>query len=376
MGAVNYESVIISGKVSKGGLHSILFDNINNKGKKQILGVILDTCSHFIRKRSRNSRYITFSSGLNEPGSFNQNENCETCISDDGHSSFSGFRFKKINISFASLLVFAMCFFVSCGDSAKQVTGGDSVSNFGKLGGECYPNETCDKGLLCDTENNICIEDPDNPTDTEQNEHDNNHDINDNQWEQPDENHPETPDEQNTPDNQWEQGDQDNHEQNTPDNQWEQGDEDHQDVPDEQNDQDNNEIPDNQGCHGEGCQGDNGCKPGYVWFDRNDPWAADVLKNPDNDNDNDCVACVSVERLVNSSKYCPGGDDLRGKRIIDQLERCPSKETPKNDLSGCYCPYGVPPPGKTCADLYYGWTRKPLIINPKVNVVPDQKNLK
>ena len=357
MGAVNYESVIISSKVSKGGLHSILFDNINNKGKKQILGVILDTCSHFIRKRSRNSRYITFSSGLNEPGSFNQNENCETCISDGGHSSFSGFRFKKINISFAALLVFAMCFFVSCGDSAKQVNvNGDSVSNFGKLGGECYPNETCDKGLLCDTENNICIEDPDNPTDTEQNEHDNNHDINDNQWEQPDENHPETPDEQNAPDNQWEQGD-----------------EDHQDIPDEQNDQDNNEIPDNEGK----------CDPGYVWADYNrDPWLNDpeIGINDGKDYNNQCAPCTSINWAINKETeiYCPGGNisDLKNKSVKFQIEFCPSYETSKNDLSGCYCSYGVPPPGKTCADLYYGWTRKPLIINPKVNVIPDQKNLK
>ena len=33
----------------------------------------------------------------------------------------------------------------------------------GKLGKECYPNETCDKGLRCDTDNNVCVEDPENP---------------------------------------------------------------------------------------------------------------------------------------------------------------------------------------------------------------------
>ncbi len=202
---------------------------------------------------------------------------------------------------------------------------------------------------------------------TEQNEHDNNHDINDNQWEQPDENHPETPDEQNTPDNQWEQPDE-NHpetpdEQNTPDNQWEQGDEDHQDVPDEQNDQDNNEIPDNEGK----------CDPGYVWADYDiDPWLNDpeIGINDGKDYDNQCAPCISINRVVETGFYCPGGyiSDLKNKSIKFQVERCPSKETPKNDLSGCYCPYGVPPPGKTCSDLYHG-TRKPLIINPKVNVI-------
>ena len=30
----------------------------------------------------------------------------------------------------------------------------------GELYGECYPNETCNKGFICDVENNICIKDP------------------------------------------------------------------------------------------------------------------------------------------------------------------------------------------------------------------------
>ena len=32
----------------------------------------------------------------------------------------------------------------------------------GELYGECYPNETCNKGLVCDIENNICIKDTEN----------------------------------------------------------------------------------------------------------------------------------------------------------------------------------------------------------------------
>lgn len=54
-----------------------------------------------------------------------------------------------------SLLIFG------CGDSGKsgQTTdnGNDSGRETGSLYGECYPNETCDKGLECDIENNICI---------------------------------------------------------------------------------------------------------------------------------------------------------------------------------------------------------------------------
>ena len=64
------------------------------------------------------------------------------------------------------LILFSLLVFVSCGGGSSKPTnesGGDSVSNFGKLGQECYPNETCDKGLICDTESNICIEDPENP---------------------------------------------------------------------------------------------------------------------------------------------------------------------------------------------------------------------
>lgn len=372
MGAVNYESVIISGKVSKGGLHSILFDNINNKGKKQILGVILDTCSHFIRKRSRNSRYITFSSNLNESRSFNQNESYETCISEGSDSRFSGFRFKKINISFAALLVFAMCFFVSCGDSAKPVNGnGDSVSNFGKLGGECYPNETCDKGLLCDTENNICIEDPDNPihdSDTSSEQNDDKADSgsysdSDNGDSLPDSNDTPSYDSDPVPDSEEpEQPDEDlNETPNDQDNQWEQPDENHQENPDEQN---------NEGK----------CDPGYVWVDYSiDSWIPDDI-NDGKDYNKKCAECVIIPTVTwyanGSNMYCPGGDDLKGKEIWEQMRDCPQYTYVNADYSDCVCPYGVPPPGKECDPDGYMYSKKPLVISPRVNVIPDQKNLK
>ncbi len=63
---------------------------------------------------------------------------------------------------FLSTAIFAvLAFFISCGGDSSSDS--NSVSNFGKLGGECYPNETCDEGLLCDTRENLCIEDPENP---------------------------------------------------------------------------------------------------------------------------------------------------------------------------------------------------------------------
>ena len=39
----------------------------------------------------------------------------------------------------------------------------------GELGGECYPNETCNKGLECDTKNNVCIEEAAEPEDDSDN---------------------------------------------------------------------------------------------------------------------------------------------------------------------------------------------------------------
>jgi len=385
MKAVHQESVKIA-QVKRSRLHSILFDNTSNKtDKKQILGVILDTCSHFIRKRSRNSRYITFSSGLNEPRSFSQNESCETFISEGSDSRFSGFRFKKINISFAALLVFALCFFVSCGggDSVKPVKGSDdSVSNFGKLGGECYPNETCDKGLICDTENNVCVEDPDNPTDTGSDKpgDQNNHNDHDTSVEQPDEDHQENPNDQDTPVEQPDQDHQENpNDQDTP---IEQPDEDHQENPNDQDspvEQPDQDVPvnPNDACHSEGCQGNRGCKPGYVWVGE---YASNFV-DTGGDAHYNCVPCTAIPMLAEQLKdwnyYCPGGDDLKSKFSTDltqQTEKCPQYTIPNAYFDDCICPYGVPPPPKE--DCHPSSARKkPLIINPKVNVNTSNSSL-
>ena len=74
---------------------------------------------------------------------------------------------QKFFVIFVLLCAF---FMVSCGDGSSSKTdgtgnGGSSAAKTGKLGGECYPNETCDKGLICDTENNVCVKDPENPAD-------------------------------------------------------------------------------------------------------------------------------------------------------------------------------------------------------------------
>ena len=75
----------------------------------------------------------------------------------------------------------ALIFVVSCGETEKNIyeypdssnqTGEkndsdkDQGAKQGELDGECYPNETCNKGLVCDIENNICIKNTD-PQDDE-----------------------------------------------------------------------------------------------------------------------------------------------------------------------------------------------------------------
>ena len=73
------------------------------------------------------------------------------------------------------LILSALVFAVSCGgskkengydypdeDSADADTADDSEEpaiKQGELGGECYPNKTCNDGLVCDKENNTCIKD-------------------------------------------------------------------------------------------------------------------------------------------------------------------------------------------------------------------------
>ena len=50
---------------------------------------------------------------------------------------------------------------ISCGSSSSS--DNKSEKNAGEPGGECYPDKTCNAGLLCDEESNLCIEDPENP---------------------------------------------------------------------------------------------------------------------------------------------------------------------------------------------------------------------
>ena len=55
------------------------------------------------------------------------------------------------------LLFFALIFcFLACDKNSE------SKRKRGEIYGECYQDETCDEGLKCDTENNICIKNPQN----------------------------------------------------------------------------------------------------------------------------------------------------------------------------------------------------------------------
>lgn len=72
------------------------------------------------------------------------------------------------------LALFCAFFLVSCGGDSTQKAneqgGKTPVGNIGELNGECYPNNTCNKGLICDTENNLCVEEPENQSDDSDND--------------------------------------------------------------------------------------------------------------------------------------------------------------------------------------------------------------
>ncbi|MBR6422729.1 DUF1566 domain-containing protein [bacterium] len=65
------------------------------------------------------------------------------------------------------LAMLGLVFMVSCGDG----NGNSSGKKQGELYGSCYPNKTCNEGLTCDEENNVCLpdgndSDADDDTDT------------------------------------------------------------------------------------------------------------------------------------------------------------------------------------------------------------------
>lgn len=76
-----------------------------------------------------------------------------------------------MKINFLILLGILSIFLFSC-DSGLKFNNPNDPNNKaklqqGELGGECYPNNTCDEGLTCDKENNICINDSDISDDSE-----------------------------------------------------------------------------------------------------------------------------------------------------------------------------------------------------------------
>ena len=66
-------------------------------------------------------------------------------------------------------IVFSFCLFclTSCDSGLKfenpndpnnqSADSGDTKTETGELGGECYGNKTCNEGLICDKENNSCV---------------------------------------------------------------------------------------------------------------------------------------------------------------------------------------------------------------------------
>ena len=58
---------------------------------------------------------------------------------------------KKLVVFLAML---SLLFMFGCGDK-----GSDSGKKQGELYGSCYPNKTCNDGLVCDEENDVCLPD-------------------------------------------------------------------------------------------------------------------------------------------------------------------------------------------------------------------------
>ena len=52
-------------------------------------------------------------------------------------------------------------------DSGSDINETPDDNGTGELGGRCYPNKTCNDGLVCDIDNNICMKDPGNSEDND-----------------------------------------------------------------------------------------------------------------------------------------------------------------------------------------------------------------
>jgi len=98
-------------------------------------------------------------------------------------------KMKKNFVLFA--LFAALIFAVSCGggsanNEGENGGGGEATGNIGELNGECYPNNTCNKGLVCDEEKNLCIEDSSNQVNDSDDPSEENDDVTDTSSEQND----------------------------------------------------------------------------------------------------------------------------------------------------------------------------------------------
>ena len=88
------------------------------------------------------------------------------------------------------LFVSSIFFLVSCDSGLKFTNPNDpnnqtSQKQMGELGGECYPNQTCNKGMVCDEASNSCIKDGDFSNDND-NGNDNDSDSGDSDQENTD----------------------------------------------------------------------------------------------------------------------------------------------------------------------------------------------
>ena len=63
---------------------------------------------------------------------------------------------------FLLLALFAVLIFIVSCDGGSSKIGSESERKVGELYGECYGNGTCNEGLVCEIEDNVCIRDSNN----------------------------------------------------------------------------------------------------------------------------------------------------------------------------------------------------------------------
>ena len=99
------------------------------------------------------------------------------------------------------------------------------------------------------------------------------------------------------------------------------------------------------------------CKKGEVWFNQQ------------------CTPCTANPLWIQYAKearvFCPGGDDLGFKKLVEQLQVCSAGARPNANLDGCECMYGATNEDGSCASITI--TQDQLRCGPNGCSVPKEQ---